>query len=70
MQVVKSWSASLLPAFVAAGFPLAFGILALVLGQDANWDLKNYHWYNGYAFLWGRWNIDILPSQTPWFYNP
>src|SRR6204780_2772309 len=50
--------------------PFAFGALALALGQDANWDLRNYHWYNAYAILNGRYAIDILPSQTPWFYNP
>ncbi|MDP9127943.1 MAG: hypothetical protein M3N08_06770, partial [Pseudomonadota bacterium] len=50
--------------------PFFFGALALWLGQDANWDLRNYHWYNAYAFLNGRDAIDLLPSQTPYFYNP
>ncbi len=50
--------------------PFAFGALALALGQDANWDLRNYHWYNAYALLNGRMEFDLLPSQTPWFYNP
>ncbi|MBF0561172.1 MAG: hypothetical protein HQL37_03940 [Alphaproteobacteria bacterium] len=50
--------------------PFAIGLLAVVLGQDANWDLRNYHWYNAYAFLNGRFGFDLLPSQTPYFYNP
>jgi hypothetical protein len=50
--------------------PFAFGFLALALGQDANWDLRNYHWYNAYAFLNNRYDRDLLPSQTPFFYNP
>lgn len=50
--------------------PLLFGGLALLLGQDANWDLRNYHWYNAYAFLNGRYGFDLLPSQIPYFYNP
>jgi hypothetical protein len=50
--------------------PLLFGALALALGQDANWDLRNYHWYNAYAFLNHREGFDLLPSQTPYFYNP
>jgi hypothetical protein len=51
--------------------PFACGVLSLILGQDANWDLRNYHWYNAYAFLNGRYDgIDLLPSQTPYFYNP
>src|ERR1700744_3906495 len=64
-------SASRLLVFcILATAPFAFGLLALWLGQDANWDLRNYHWYNAYAILNGRYDIDILPSQTPWFYNP
>lgn len=47
--------------------PLAFGGLALVLGQDANWDLKNYHWYNPYALLTDRWQLDLSPGS---YYNP
>jgi hypothetical protein len=50
--------------------PILFGFLALALGQDANWDLRNYHWYNAYAFLNDRHATDLLPSQTPNFYNP
>lgn len=50
--------------------PLLYGALALALGQDANWDLRNYHWYNAYAFLNNRYAMDLLPSQTPFFYNP
>lgn len=50
--------------------PLLFGALALWLGQDANWDLRNYHWYNAYALLTDRYGFDLLPSQTPSFYNP
>jgi hypothetical protein len=50
--------------------PLVFGALALLLGQDANWDLRNYHYYNAYALLNGRYGFDLLPSQTPYFYNP
>lgn len=55
---------------VMVGAPLAFGLLSLALGQDANWDLRNYHWYNAYAFLEGRIGFDLLPAQTPSFYNP
>lgn len=51
-------------------FPVLYALLSLALGQDANWDLKNYHWYNGYAFATGRFGFDLLPSQTPYFYNP
>jgi hypothetical protein len=50
--------------------PLAFGVYAILLDQDANWDLRNYHWYNPYAWLTDRWSRDILPAHIPTFYNP
>lgn len=48
----------------------ATGITALILGKDANWDLKNYHYYNGYAFLTGRLDYDIAPAQIQTYLNP
>jgi hypothetical protein len=50
--------------------PLLIGLLGLHLGPDANWDLRNYHWYNAYALVNGRFGFDLLPSQLPSFYNP
>ncbi|MHB1205979.1 MAG: hypothetical protein ACYCZX_10445, partial [Rhodospirillaceae bacterium] len=47
--------------------PLGFGVLSVALGQDINWDLRNYHWYNPYAFLTGRWDLDFGAGS---FYNP
>jgi len=47
--------------------PIAFGVLAVMLGQDANWDLRNYHWYNPYALLTGRFTFDLAPGS---YYNP
>jgi hypothetical protein len=43
---------------------------SLALGQDANWDLRNYHYHNPWALLNGRWRIDIAPAQVQTFYNP
>ena len=50
--------------------PLFFGLLALFLGQDANWDLRNYHLYNPFAFLHHRLDFDMVPAQVANFYNP
>ena len=49
---------------------LAAGFRSIALGQDANWDLKNYHWYNAYALLNGRLGWDIAPAQIQTYYNP
>ena len=33
---------------------IAAGARSVLLGKDANWDLKNYHWYNAWAVMNGR----------------
>ena len=50
--------------------PPLFGLLSVMLGQDANWDLRNYHFYNPYSFIYNRMDFDVLPSQVANFYNP
>ncbi|MFA6280291.1 MAG: hypothetical protein WC612_05825 [Bdellovibrionales bacterium] len=67
---LRSSKARGLAFFLLALAPLLIGALALYLGQDTNWDLRNYHWYNAYALVNGRLGFDLLPSQTPFFYNP
>jgi hypothetical protein len=42
----------------------------LILGQDANWDLRNYHFYNPYAWLNNRYDIDIAPAQIQTWHYP
>lgn len=50
--------------------PLLFGVLSVLLGQDVNWDLRNYHWYNAHALLHGRIELDIAPGQWQSYFNP
>lgn len=50
--------------------PLGFGLLSLLLGQDDNWDLRNYHLYNAYALLNGRIGFDLSPGQWQSYFNP
>lgn len=50
---------------------IALPLLVLVRqGQDANWDLRNYHLYNPHAWLHGRLAIDIAPAQLQSWHNP
>ncbi|OGP75674.1 MAG: hypothetical protein A2V86_15350 [Deltaproteobacteria bacterium RBG_16_49_23] len=49
---------------------LFFGAVSVYLGQDANWDLKNYHYYNAYSFLNGRLGFDYGPAQLQNYLNP
>ena len=60
-------TAAVLVALLA---PIICGMFAVSLGKDVNWDLKNYHYYNAYAFLENRLDFDVAPAQLQTFYNP
>ena len=49
---------------------ILFGCISVALGADANWDLRNYHYYNAYAILTGRFGYDYAPAQVQTFINP
>jgi len=55
---------------VFAACVLGAGLRSILLGKDANWDLKNYHWYNAWAWLHGRHAIDVAPAQLQSWHNP
>lgn len=60
---------------VAAGravwcLPLLFGVMSLVLGQDDNWDLRNYHLYAPFALMNGKIGYDLAPGQWQSYFNP
>lgn len=59
-----SWPLALAACIVAAGLESVRSRL------DVNWDLKNYHYYNAYAFLNGRLGWDIAPAQLQTYHNP
>lgn len=52
------------------GLAMLSGALALRQGQDGNWDLLNYHLYNSFAWLEGRYDVDHMPAQLQTWYNP
>jgi hypothetical protein len=59
-----SWPLALVACVIAAG-------LASVANRlDVNWDLRNYHFYNAYAFVTGRLGWDIAPAQLQTYHNP
>ena len=43
---------------------------AVMLGQDSNWDQRNYHYYVAYAFLHDRLEVDIAAAQIQSWFNP
>lgn len=48
----------------------AAAYIAVSLGQDCTWDVLNYHFYSGYAFLVKPLNYDFAPAQRQSFFNP
>lgn len=57
-------------AVVIAALVLGSGVGSLLLGQDINTDLCRYHFYNGYAFVHGRLDTDLVAAALPTFLNP
>lgn len=50
----------------------AAGALSVRRGQDANWDLQNYHFYNPWAWVNGRrgYTHDIVAAQLQTYHSP
>jgi hypothetical protein len=47
------------------------GFASLAKGQDANWDLQNYHFYDPWALVHGRLlTFDVVAAQLQTFHNP
>ncbi|PPT28426.1 hypothetical protein XarbCFBP7614_08655 [Xanthomonas arboricola] len=44
-------------------------LLSLGLGQDANWDLRNYHLYIGDAWAHDRLGVDLAPAQMQSYFS-
>ena len=49
---------------------VASALLAASFGQDAGFDLKNYHWYAGHQLVGGRLDLDIAAAQIQGYFNP
>lgn len=56
--------------WVLVGVPLLLGRASVLLGQDTNWDLRNYHLYGPYALLTGRLGKDLAPAMMQSYFNP
>ncbi len=65
----SAWARWRWPLALAACLAAA-GLYSVHARLDVNWDLKNYHFYNAYAFLTGRLGWDIAPAQLQSYYNP
>lgn len=62
-----AWSTRAGVAWISVAVSL---VLMLWLGQDANWDMLNYHLYDPHAWWHGRMASDIAPAQKQTWHNP
>jgi hypothetical protein len=60
----------LVPMAIALGALLAGAIYTWFVGEDVNWDWQNYHEYNVWAVITGRYGIDALPAGFQTYFNP
>lgn len=56
--------------FLLISLCLLGGLYSLMGGQDANWDLLNYHIYNAFSLLNGHFYQDVMPAGIHTFLNP
>ncbi len=59
-----SWLLLLILALLIGGFT------SVHLGQDANWDLLNYHLYVAWAYLHGRFGLDLFAAGIQSYFAP
>ena len=57
-------------AGVFAACWIVAAVIAVALGRDVNLDLRNYHFYNAYALIEGRWALDLAPAGMHSFLHP
>lgn len=62
----------LVDAVLLVAFIAITGTFSIWLGQDVNWDLQNYHYYNAWAWVHDRrgYAWDIVAAQLQTYHNP
>ncbi|MET4258118.1 hypothetical protein ABIC09_003060 [Bradyrhizobium sp. S3.12.5] len=61
---------ALVPLAVVVCAMLAGAIYTFAMGEDVNWDWQNYHEYNVWAVLNGRYGVDAVPPGFQTYFNP
>jgi hypothetical protein len=70
LKMIASLRRHALPIAIALGAMLSGAIYTWIAGEDANWDWQNYHEYNVWAVLNGRYATDTLPAGFQTYFNP
>jgi Glycosyltransferase family 87 len=63
-------TSALVPIAIALGSLLAGAIYTWFAGEDVNWDWQNYHEYNVWAVINGRYGLDAIPAGFQTYFNP
>ena len=58
------------PFAIVACFMLAGAAYAYAVGDDVNWDWRNYHAYDVWATINHRHNVDVIPAGFQTYFNP
>ena len=67
VKIVKTKRLTLIVIVIS----MALGaLIAVSRGQDLNWDLLNYHYYNPYAYINSRLEYDYGPANAQTYFNP
>lgn len=61
---------ALAPVAIVICSMLAGALYTFVMGEDVNWDWQNYHEYNVWAVLNGRYGLDAVPPGFQTYFNP
>jgi hypothetical protein len=61
---------ALAPSAVVVGSLAAGAMYTWVMGEDVNWDWQNYHEYNVWAVINGRYDTDAIPAGFQTYFNP
>lgn len=61
---------ALAPIAIVICSMLAGALYTFAMGEDVNWDWQNYHEYNVWAVLNGRYGVDAVPPGFQTYFNP
>jgi hypothetical protein len=68
----RAWGRDIpsVPLAIVAGCMLAGAAYAYAVGDDTNWDWRNYHAYNVWATINRRYETDVIPPGFQTYFNP
>ncbi len=70
MTKILSWLQRYGSVLLFFAFVAGYGLVGVWRGETVSIDLLNYHLYNGYAFVSGRFGMDLMPAGIHTFLNP